>query len=129
MPPTARRKVLIVDDHLDGASTMTQLLQDLGHDATFVTDPRDALRAAKAFAPDIAFLDLGMPHIDGYALARSFRADPELSHVCLVAVTAYGSVEHRRLSREAGFDAHVQKPADVDVLRAIIAQFAEGSPR
>lgn len=108
---------------------MTQLLQDLGHEATFVTDPRDAVRTAKAFVPDIAFLDLGMPHIDGYALARSFRDDQALSGVCLVAVTAYGSVEHRRRSREAGFDAHVQKPADVDVLRAIIAQFADGSSR
>ena len=120
------RRILIVDDHPDTAESSATLLKYLGHETRAVTDSRNAVRAAKEFQPQIALLDLAMPHIDGCGLARMFRSDPLLKNVCLVAVTAYDDDKHRLMMREAGFDAHVRKPADQYVLGAIISQFEDG---
>lgn len=117
------RRILVVDDHPDTAESSATLLKYLGHETRAVTDSREAIRAAKEFEPQIALLDLGMPYIDGCSLARMFRSDPLLKKICLVAVTAYDDEKHRLMMREAGFDAHVRKPADQYVLRAIITQF------
>jgi CheY-like chemotaxis protein len=120
------RRILIVDDHPDTAQSSATLLKYLGHETHAVTDSRNAVRAAKEFQPQLALLDLAMPHIDGCELARMFRSDPLLRKVCLVAVTAYDDDRHRLMMREAGFDAHVRKPADQYVLGAIISQFEDG---
>lgn len=120
------RRILVVDDHPDTAESSATLLKYLGHQTRAVTDSRDAIRAAREFEPQIALLDLGMPHIDGCALARMFRSDPLLKKICLVAVTAYDDDKHHLMMREAGFDAHVRKPADQYVLGAIISQFERG---
>jgi len=122
----AKGRVLVVDDHSDIANSLGALLGVLGHDARTVTDSRQAANTAKEFRPVLALVDLSMPHIDGCQVAKQFRADPELKHICLVALTAYDDAKHRALSREAGFDAHIQKPDDPDLLQAIIAQFASG---
>ena len=118
-----QKRILVVDDHPDTAATIAALVEMLGHEARFVADPRDAVAVAKQFRPQIALLDLSMPHIDGISLARMFRSDAELRHVCLIALTAYSDAKHRAMTREAGFDAHVAKPADEYVLDSVIAQF------
>jgi CheY-like chemotaxis protein len=120
------RRILVVDDHPDTAESSATLLKYLGHETQAVTDSRNAVRVAKEFRPQIALLDLGMPHIGGCELARMFRSDPLLKKICLVAVTAYDDEKHRLMMREAGFDAHVRKPADQYVLGAIISQFEDG---
>ena len=99
------------------------LLQDIGHDAAYVCDPAEALGLARTFRPEIALLDIGMPSIDGYELARAFRRTPELVAVRLVALTGRSERGDYKRSREAGFDAHVVKPADIPMLKSIIAQF------
>ena len=118
-----RRRIFVVDDHPDSAGTLADLLQMLGHEVRYVTDPRQALAEARRFKPDIALLDLAMPHLDGCAVARLFRGDAELSAMCLVALTAFDDTRYRKMTREAGFDAHIQKPAEPALLKSIIAQF------
>jgi CheY-like chemotaxis protein len=120
---TARKRILVVDDHPDSAEALCTMLNVLGHDARALTDPRQAIEVAKAFQPHLALLDLNMPHLSGLELAPMFRDDEQLHAVCLVALTAYGDDKYRRLTRSAGFHAHVVKPADTALLQAIIKQF------
>jgi CheY-like chemotaxis protein len=100
-------------------------LRAMGHDAQFTQDPREALRQAKEMRAQLAFLDLSMPHIEGCALAIRFRTDPDLTHTCLIALTAYDDGKHRALTRAAGFDAHIKKPIDPTLLAHIVAHFAK----
>jgi CheY-like chemotaxis protein len=120
---TVAKRVLVVDDHPDTAMTTAALLQALGHQPRFVLDPREAVGIARSFRPQVALLDLTMPHLDGIALARMFRSDPDLKSTCLIAVTAYDDPKHRAMTREAGFDAHLGKPVDELILASLIAQF------
>ena len=117
------RRVFVVDDYPDSAQWLVKLLRALGHHATSVTNPLEATFAAAVFKPDIAFIDLEMPGLDGYALARLFRAASDLRHVHLVAVTGHGEPEDRARARGAGFDAHIIKPIDQPLLESILAQF------
>lgn len=121
--PQQARRVLIVDDDADTGRSLAALLEMMGHDAVYVTRASHALPRAKSFRPDIAFVDLGMPEVDGYALARSFRADSELHAISLVAISGHGEPEHRARARQAGFDAHLVKPADFALIEAILQQF------
>jgi CheY-like chemotaxis protein len=118
----ARRSIraLVVDDLHDAAESLARLLQAMGCAATFVTNSNKAMDAAEAMEADIVFLDLGMPGFDGYQLARMLRRRYG-ERVILVAVTAYGAARDRMRSREAGFDAHVQKPADIPLVESILA--------
>ena len=102
-------RALVVDDKQDVAESLSRLLLTMGCAATFVTNPAVALDAAQALEADIVFLDLGMPNLNGYELARMFRKSYRDAPLRLVAVTAYGTPEDRALSRASGFDAHVQK--------------------
>nr|MCU0950380.1 ATP-binding protein [Burkholderiaceae bacterium] len=115
----APRSVLIVDDNEDAADTLADLLRTLGHQVQVAHDPPAALAVAEAFSPDIALLDIGLPVMDGYALAARLRE--RWSHGCkFVAVTGYGTSDDRRRSAAAGFDAHLVKPASLsDVLDAL----------
>lgn len=118
-------RILVVDDNADAAVTLAYLLQALGHDATAVTDVSVAITVAKQVRPQIAIVDLFMPKMDGTQLARLFRGDDELKHTCLVALTAMDGPQYREMTRQAGFDAHLRKPADAALLRSVIRQFAE----
>ncbi len=122
-PSRRTRKVLVVDDDADTAETLTVLVRLMGHEASYVTRSMDAVDVAKSFRPDIAFVDLEMPKIDGYALARLFKATPELKETTLVAVSGHGQPENRARSRHAGFDAHVLKPVDPPLIESILRQF------
>jgi len=121
--------VLVVDDDRDHAQTLADLLALMGHEAAFATDAASALPMARDFQPDIVFLDLSMPQIDGYTLARTIRATPELEKIGIVAVSGHGDPEDHVRSRQAGFDAHVTKPADVPLIEAILEQLKSGTRR
>ncbi|HUQ73304.1 MAG TPA: response regulator [Burkholderiales bacterium] len=112
-----------MDDHPGSAETLAALLVIAGHQAAFTSDSREALELAQRFRPEVAIVDLNMPHIDGYQLAGLFRADNALKDACLVALTAYGATEQRELTSKAGFDAHLVKPFDLQSLKAILKKF------
>ena len=105
-----RLRILVVDDQPDVADAMTLLLETLGHDAHAAYDGAAALNAIRAIPPDIMFVDIGMPGINGYDLARHIRGDRRLSAIQLVALTGYGRDEDRARALEAGFDLHLTKP-------------------
>jgi signal transduction histidine kinase len=115
----APRRVLVVDDNVDAAATLVTLLQLLGHNAQSVCDPYQVIETAAAFAPDIVFLDLGMPGLSGYDVARSLRAHPAGAHVTLVALTGWGQAEDRKRTAAAGFDHHIVKPVDLATIEGI----------
>jgi CheY-like chemotaxis protein len=114
-------RALVVDDKHDVAESFSRLLLTMGCASTFVTNPAVALDAAQALEADIVFLDLGMPDLNGYELARQFRKSYRDAPLRLVAVTAYGTAEDRALSRASGFDAHMQKPIDIALVEAMLA--------
>ncbi|WP_165252944.1 response regulator [Paludisphaera soli] len=122
--PGRRARVLVVDDNPDAAYLMGECLRATGHDVRVVSDSRGALAAARELEPDAVLLDIGMPFLDGYELARRLRADRRFDRCLLVAVTGYGDEVSRRRGREAGFDHHFAKPADMDALIGLIDQAA-----
>jgi len=118
-------RALVVDDKQDVAESLSRLLLTMGCAATFVTNPAVALDAARALEADIVFLDLGMPNLNGYELARMFRKSYRDAPLRLVALT-YGTPEDRALTRASGFDAHVQKPVDISMVEAMLATLFGG---
>jgi PAS domain S-box-containing protein len=110
------RRVLVVDDNVDAASAMDLLLQSLGHETRVVHDGTQALQIVVDFWPDIVLLDIGMPGIDGYEVARRLRAVRQEQALRIVAVTGFGQETDRKKSREAGFDMHLVKPVAIDDL-------------
>jgi len=119
---SALRRVLVVDDNEDGARTLGALLSAQGHDVTVHFNAQDALVFAAASPPDLAFLDLNMPGMDGYTLAVKLRALQGGHAIRLVAVTGMGRQEDLARSREAGFEIHLTKPADPEVVLRIAGQ-------
>ena len=119
--PSKLRRVLIVDDNIDAAETLCAALQQFGHDVRIANDGPSALVLADEFRPDVAVLDIGLPVMDGYELARRLRARG-LDACLLVAVTGYGQHEDRERSHEAGFDVHLVKPVDLVHLASVLAR-------
>ena len=115
-----RRRVLIVDDNRDAADSLALVLEGRGHDVAVAYGGPDALRAAEARAPDVVVLDIGMPVMDGYEVARRLRARPDARAIVLVAVTGWGQQEDRLRAREAGFDHHLTKPVDPSELETVV---------
>ena len=116
------REILVVDDDLDSAHMFAALLRQLGHAVEYVTSPQAVLDIARRMKPWLIFLDIGMPGPNGWELAPVLRRELGHDAVRLVAVSGYGDPEHHKRSREAGFDAHVQKPVDIELLQSILAQ-------
>ena len=123
----AGRTILVVDDNEDAAEVLAAGLELLGHQTRVAHDGPAALRVLADFKPDIALLDIGLPVMDGYELARRLRQDPSLAHTRLVAVTGYGQDSDRRRSKEAGFDAHLVKPIQLPELDALINNLGEAA--
>ena len=119
-------RVLVVDDNVDCAVGLARLLETSGHRVQLAHEGRSALRVAAEFRPDVAVLDIGLPGMDGYELARHLREGPATSSIRLVAVTGYGQPQDRRRALQAGFDQHVVKPVRAD---ALLATFAALIPR
>ncbi len=118
---SARQRVLIVDDNRDAADSLALLLQLAGYDVRTVHEGFSALEAMDDFRPAVALLDIGMPGMDGYEVARRIRDRQEFEKVMLVALTGWGQEEDRRRSTRAGFDRHLVKPVDPEVLQALLA--------
>jgi PAS domain S-box-containing protein len=110
------RRVLLVDDNVDAMEMMAFLLAEMGYEAYTTADATDIVELALARRPDVIVLDIGLPNVDGYEVARIIKRHPALQAIRLVAHTGYGSPEDRRKAQEAGFDAHLVKPAELDDL-------------
>ncbi|HEY2417359.1 MAG TPA: response regulator [Steroidobacteraceae bacterium] len=113
-PSTCQRRMLLVDDNQDALASLATLLRLAGHDVHTAADGLLALESAPRFLPEIAVLDIGMPGLDGYELARRIRLQPWGQAMVLVALTGWGQENDRRRSHEAGFDSHWVKPLDLD---------------
>ena len=114
------RRVLVVDDHPGAGRSMARLLELVGHDVRLATNGPRALMAALDFAPDIVFLDLGLPGMDGTEVARCLRRTVTLRRAALVALTGWGGDDDRRRTTAAGFDFHLVKPVELAVIESVI---------
>jgi two-component system, sensor histidine kinase len=117
---SASTRILVVDDNVDAADSLGIMLSYSGHDVRVVYSGRDALAVTQDFRPDAIILDLGMPGMDGYAVARAVRADPGFQQTRLIALSGYGQLEDRRRTAEAGFDEHLVKPVVFAALNAAL---------
>lgn len=120
-----RRRVLIVDDNIDGGEMLELALSTLGHETRFCCDGPSALETVRDFQPQIALIDIGLPTMDGYELARRLRAELGLRAPTLIAVTGYGQESDRARSRAAGFDHHLVKPVDLSKLDLLLEECKE----
>jgi CheY-like chemotaxis protein len=111
---------MVVDDNVDAAAMLAMLLEASGHRVVVEHDARQALARARKEAPQVCLLDIGLPEIDGNALARQLRSVPETAGAMLIAVTGYGHEKDREQSLAAGFDHHLVKPIDTGALAAIL---------
>src|SRR5262249_3611954 len=126
-PRSHGRRVLVVDDNTDAAETLADILHELGHITSVAHDGPTALAKAAVFKPHIALLDIGLPVMDGYELARRVREQPEMRRVRLFAVTGYGQESDRMRSRAAGFQEHLVKPIDLAKLQSLIEKTPRGT--
>ncbi|WP_434382424.1 ATP-binding protein [Melittangium boletus] len=124
-PPPSTRRILVVDDNVDAADTLAELLQTWDHTVWQAHDGHAALKAAEEHRPDVVLLDIGLPGMDGYEVARRLRAGPLGPGLTLVALTGYGQASDRSRALEAGFDKHFVKPVDIDGLE----NFLRRSPK
>ena len=125
-PPMSGRRVLVVDDNVDGAESLANMLQIGGHEIRTAHSGPAALDAARPFNPEVVFLDIGLPGMNGYEVAKRLRAEPSLSGAVLVALTGWGSDDDKRRSREAGFDFHLTKPVELTAIERILARVVAG---
>ena len=118
------RRILVVDDNVDNADILAMLLRALGHEVHTAYDGPAALETARTWRPEVVLLDIGLPRMTGLEVARRIREDLGLKNVLLAAMTGYGQEEDKRRSLEAGFNAHLVKPVELEVLQALLAQAA-----
>ena len=115
-------RILLADDNRDALDSLATLLQCDGHEVHTAADGAEALEVAAACHPDVVLLDIGMPKLDGYEVARRIRAEPWGKSAVLIALTGWGQDEDRRRSREVGFDSHLVKPLDPEALSTLLAR-------
>jgi CheY-like chemotaxis protein/anti-sigma regulatory factor (Ser/Thr protein kinase) len=118
------KRILVVDDNADAAESIAVFMRMEGHEVKTVTDAMQAISCFEAFAPQVAIIDIGLPGMNGYELAASLRATTGMATPVMIALTGYGQAEDFDRSRDAGFDHHFVKPAD---LKAILAAVDSGS--
>lgn len=116
------RRVLVVEDNPDGLETLVALLEMLGHEVAGAPDGRQAVQRAAEFRPQVVLLDLGLPVMDGFEVARTLRQDSRFEDVFIAALTGWGADGDRRRTADAGFDAHLTKPVDLPALEAVLAR-------
>ena len=117
---TSRQRILVVDDNRDAALSLTMLLKILGSEVETALDGQTALQVAETFRPTVVLMDLGMPGMSGYDVAKRMRALPQFEGVTLVALTGWGQDEDRLRTRDAGFDHHLVKPVNLSELQVIL---------
>ena len=118
-----RMRILVVEDNPITAATIAELLRHAGHDAETAADAPSAVAAAEAHPPDVVLLDIGLPGMDGWQLARRLGRLDAPKRPLLVALTGHGDEEDVRRSRKAGIDVHLTKPADAAQLEALLSRF------
>jgi CheY-like chemotaxis protein len=121
-------RVLVVDDNADAADSLVALLEALGHTTTVAHDGVAGLEAARAFLPDLVFLDIGLPGMSGYDVAREVRRTAALRQPVLIALTGWGSQSDQEQSHEAGFDQHLTKPVSLEALEQALAAAPRNPP-
>jgi len=127
--PTPRAcRILVVDDNTDAADMLAILLEQLGHTTSVANDAQQALAMVDELAPELAVLDIGLPGMDGYELARRLRANPITRGTCLIALSGYGQASDKAQSAQAGFDAHLVKPIAFGDLRHVIEELTSQRP-
>ena len=124
-----RRRVLVADDNEDAVRSLSLMLRAMGHEVVTARNGEEAVRLAESSRPDLALLDIGMPLLNGYDVARRIREQPWGVALPLVALTGWGLEEDRRKARESGFDRHIVKPVDVGILRTLISELPENGGR
>lgn len=117
--------ILVVDDNVDAADSLAAVLQFSGHDAFVAHDGINALKTLSQTKPDVVFLDIGMPGMNGYEVAKRIRQTPDLNAITLVALTGWGAQTDRQRSREAGFDHHLTKPANIPAIDSLLLQVSQ----
>ena len=122
--PRTGRRILVVDDNRDSAVSLAMLLKLTGNETQIAYDGLEAVAAAAAFRPDVVLLDIGLPKLNGYEVARKIREQPWGNGMVLVGLTGWGQEEDKRRSREVGFDHHLVKPLDLAVLEKLLARVA-----
>jgi len=115
-PESPRLRILIVDENVDAARILGVLCEEMGHECKFAYDGV----AARRLQPDVILLDLGLPRMDGFEVARQLRAEPAFRDVLIIAVTGFASEEDRKRSREVGIDHHLVKPADPAFIESLL---------
>lgn len=120
--PEVHARVLVVEDNPDVAEGLMMLIELLGHRITVARDGLSAVEAAQSSLPDVMLVDIGLPGIDGYEVARRIRSNPRLRQTVLIALTGYGRDEDRDRARAAGFDHHLVKPVELEALRTLVAR-------
>lgn len=124
MPSCPKLRILVVDDYLDALDSLSMLLQAEGHEVDTANSGTKAIERAQAFRPQVVLLDIGLPDMDGYEVARRLREIPETQLAVLIALTGYGQPEDRARSKRAGFDHHLLKPVDPDILSTLLTSVA-----
>ena len=133
-PPQRREsrhalRILVVDDNVDAAQSLSMLLELEGHETTLAASGREALDAASRTRPDVVFLDIGLPDLSGFDVAVALRGTPGGRDACLIALTGWGAEADRARSTAAGFDHHLTKPADPDELNALLTRIGRAAPQ
>ena len=116
----AGRRVMIVDDNKDAGDALAMLLELAAHEVRVAYSGRGALTLAQTFRPDVAFIDIGMPDLSGYEVAQAIRREPWGAQIRLVALTGWGQHDDRERAKEAGFDRHITKPVDSEVIEPLL---------
>jgi CheY-like chemotaxis protein/two-component sensor histidine kinase len=119
-PGGPQSRILVIEDHRDAAESLRTLLEILGHEVRVAFTGREGVDAALEWRPDVVLSDIGLPELDGYEVARQLRREPDFESVLLVALTGYNGDDDRRRSKDAGFDHHLVKPADVRELQRVL---------
>lgn len=119
-PSQCPLRVLVVEDDVDSAESLRAALEISGYAVEVALGAREGVERAGAFRPEVVLCDLGLPDADGFAVARSLREHPELRGVRLIALSGYAHTDHVQRALAAGFDHHVAKPADIDLLSELI---------
>jgi two-component system CheB/CheR fusion protein len=114
--------VLLIDDSVESLIPLQGLLELDGHEVRLAHDGASGLAMARSFRPEFVLCDIGLPDIDGYEVARTIRGDALLREASVVALSGYAAPEHQRLAEEAGFDAHLAKPPDLELIARLVAE-------
>jgi CheY-like chemotaxis protein len=120
--PVTKRRILVVDDNLDAALSLSRLIALLGHDVNVARDGNSALFIARSMRPDFVLLDIGLPGSDGFQVAEALRREPGLGTLKIIAITGRGEEEDRERSQQAGIDYYLLKPVDIPFLESLLGK-------